>query len=109
MRFALRQIGLRWFVLLAALIVFAETAAATTVIIPADDDLMIGARAIVRGRVLAVMCDFDQQGRIYTYITLRVNGDRLFGEDVFVGVDGRPKVNRPKMGRGTEYPRRVRP
>ncbi|MEN3336257.1 MAG: hypothetical protein V7641_5622 [Blastocatellia bacterium] len=73
MRFALRQIGLRWFVLPALLMVFAETASATTVIIPADDDLMIGARAIVRGRVLAVACDFDQQGHIYTYITLRVN------------------------------------
>jgi hypothetical protein len=74
MRFALRQIGLRWLVLLAALVVFAETASATTVIIPADDDLMIGARAIVRGRVISVTCAFDdQQGRIYTYITLRVN------------------------------------
>jgi Putative Ig domain/Matrixin len=74
MRYALRQILLRWAVLLAALVVLAQAASATTAIIPADDDLIIGARAIVRGRVLAVACAFDdQQGRIYTYITLRVN------------------------------------
>src|SRR5438045_1462230 len=63
MCFARRQIGLRWFVLLALLMVCAETASATTVIIPADDDLMIGARAIVRGRVISVTCAFDDQQR----------------------------------------------
>jgi len=74
MGFPLRKIGLQWLVLLVALAALAETASATTVLIPADDDLMIGARAIVRGRVLDVTCAFDdQQGHIYTYITLRVN------------------------------------
>ncbi|MFL6216231.1 MAG: putative Ig domain-containing protein [Blastocatellia bacterium] len=73
MRFALRQLGLRWLALPALLMLLAGTASATTVIIPADDDLIIGARAIVRGRVLAVSCDFDSQGRICTYVTLRVN------------------------------------
>src|SRR5205085_5208421 len=73
MRLALRLFGLRWAVLLMVLAVCAETASATTVIIPADDDMIVGARAIVRGRVLAITCDFDLQGRIYTYVTLRVN------------------------------------
>ncbi|HJQ26003.1 MAG TPA: putative Ig domain-containing protein [Blastocatellia bacterium] len=73
MRLALRLFGLRWAVLFAVLAVCAETASATTVIIPADDDMIVGARAIVRGRVLAINCDFDPQGRIYTYVTLRVN------------------------------------
>ena len=73
MRFALRQVGSRWLALPVLLMWLAATASATTVRIPADDDLIIGARAIVRGRVLAVACDFDAQGRIYTYVTLRVN------------------------------------
>jgi Putative Ig domain len=73
MRLALRLFGLRWAVLLMVLAVCAETASATTVIIPADDDMIVGARAIVRGRVLAITCDVDPQGRIYTYVTLRVN------------------------------------
>jgi hypothetical protein len=73
MRFALHQPGLRWLLLPALLMLLAEAASATTVIIPADDDLIIGARAIVRGRVLAVSCDFDAQGRICTFVTLRIN------------------------------------
>lgn len=74
MGFPLRKIGLRWLLLLVTLAALAETASATTVLIPADDDLIIGARAIVRGRVIGLTCAFDdQQERIYTYITLRVN------------------------------------
>jgi hypothetical protein len=46
---------------------------ATTVTVPADDDLIIGARAIVRGRVLSTETGLDErQGRVFTYITLRV-------------------------------------
>src|SRR5690349_15691360 len=73
MRFALRQLGLSRLMLPAVLMILAGNASATTVRIPADDDLIIGARAIVRGRVLAISCDFDPQGRICTYVTLRVN------------------------------------
>jgi hypothetical protein len=40
---------------------------------PADDDLIVGARAIVRGKVLAIASSLDQQeDRIFTYVTLRV-------------------------------------
>ncbi|MBI3653975.1 MAG: DUF4214 domain-containing protein [Acidobacteria bacterium] len=46
---------------------------ATTVIMPTDDNMVIGSRAIVRGRVLNVESALDSQSnRIYTYITLRV-------------------------------------
>jgi len=48
-------------------------ALATSVIIPSDEELVIGARAIVRGQVLNVTSGFDKthQG-IFTYITLQV-------------------------------------
>lgn len=62
----------RSLVSLACLLSAAQFASATTVIIPPDDDLIIGARAIVRAKVLSVASSFDEQGRIYTYITLRV-------------------------------------
>lgn len=44
---------------------------ATTVRIPQDEDLIIGARAIIRGRVLNVASAFDGE-RIFTYTTIRV-------------------------------------
>jgi hypothetical protein len=47
---------------------------ATTVILPADDDMIISARAIIRAKVLSVTCGLDsQQTHVYTYTTLRVN------------------------------------
>jgi hypothetical protein len=40
---------------------------------PADDDMIIGARAIVTGKVMAIRCGFDDQHtRIFTYITVKV-------------------------------------
>jgi len=51
----------------------AQSSFATTVIIPSDDDMVIGARAIVRGKVVAIESSFDEQNsRIYTYITVKV-------------------------------------
>jgi hypothetical protein len=51
----------------------AKTARATVVTLPTDDEMVIGARAIVRGRVLAVGSALDSaQDRIFTYITIRV-------------------------------------
>ena len=51
----------------------AQTSLATTVIIPSDDQMIIEARAIVRGKVLAIESGLDeQQDAIYTYVTLRV-------------------------------------
>jgi hypothetical protein len=53
------------------LLLAGSSALATTVRIPTDEELVCGARAIVRGRVLSVECAMDGE-RIYTYITLRV-------------------------------------
>jgi len=52
---------------------FAQSILATTVIMPSDDNMIIEARAIVRGKVLSVGSALDeQQNRIFTYTTLRV-------------------------------------
>ena len=46
---------------------------ATTVIIPSDEEMLVGARAVLRGQVTAVTCAYDETHRgIYTYITLNV-------------------------------------
>ncbi len=58
-------------VFIAILMLAGSSAYATIVRIPKDEDLVLGARAIVRGRVLSVECAMDGE-RIYTYITLRV-------------------------------------
>ena len=51
----------------------AQSSLATTVIIPSDDDMLIGARAILRGKVVGIESSFEQQsGRIFTYITVKV-------------------------------------
>lgn len=57
----------------------ASIVSATSVVIPSDDELIIGARAIVRGQVTAVVSGYDDSHKaIFTYITLRV-------QDVFKG------------------------
>jgi Matrixin len=46
---------------------------ATTVIIPSDDELIIGSRAIVKGQVTFIGSSYDPNQRgFFTYITLRV-------------------------------------
>jgi hypothetical protein len=71
-----RVLKKRWLnslVLLACLLSFANTSFATTVVIPNDEDMIVGARAIVRGRVLSVGSAVDpRDDRIYTYVKLRV-------------------------------------
>src|ERR1044071_4770199 len=67
----IRKSGIRLSLLLMALLAATHPALATTVIIPPDDDLIIGARAIVRGKVLAVECGREGD-RIFTYVTVRV-------------------------------------
>ncbi|HXI94394.1 MAG TPA: hypothetical protein VNO24_30845, partial [Blastocatellia bacterium] len=67
------RICLKPLLLLIALFCFAQTSLATTVIIPSDDQMIVEARAIVRGRILAIETGLDQQqDRIYTYVTLKV-------------------------------------
>jgi hypothetical protein len=60
-------------VLLLCLLASAQTISATTAILPPDEDLIVGARVIVRGKVLSIEGSFDeQQGRIFTYVKLKV-------------------------------------
>lgn len=58
------------FVIILGLFIY-QSATATTVRIPQDEDLIIGARAIIRGRVLNVASAFDGD-RIFTYTTIRI-------------------------------------
>lgn len=57
---------------LTSLLFCSQIAVATTVITPSDDDLIIGARAIVRAKVRAIETRIDDDGTVYTFITLRV-------------------------------------
>ncbi|HVF88988.1 MAG TPA: hypothetical protein VNH22_02900, partial [Blastocatellia bacterium] len=46
---------------------------AMTVVIPSDEEMIIGARAIVRARVLATSGGLDEEkAEVYTYVTLQV-------------------------------------
>jgi hypothetical protein len=69
----LRHFGLKSLILLASILTLAQSSSATTVIVPSDDEMIIGARLIVRGKVVAVESSFDEnQKRIYTYVTVKV-------------------------------------
>ncbi|MEN3331351.1 MAG: hypothetical protein V7641_716 [Blastocatellia bacterium] len=69
----LRPAWLKFFVLIFGLLTAAQIASATTIVPMSDDEIGIGARAIVVGKVLAIESSFDdQQDRIYTYITVKV-------------------------------------
>lgn len=51
-----------------------QQARASTFVIPSDDQMVVSARAIVRGKVLSVESAFDEnRNTVYTYVTLRVN------------------------------------
>jgi Putative Ig domain/Matrixin len=74
----LKKIGL------TALVLFIASASSagrgTTADITADDDLIIGARAIVVGKVISLACRLDaEQDRIFTYVTLDIE-ETLKGE-----------------------------
>ncbi|HKY06291.1 MAG TPA: hypothetical protein VJQ56_15450, partial [Blastocatellia bacterium] len=73
MKRVLRQTWLKPLFLFICLLGLSRPASASTFIIPTDDDMIIGARAIVTGRVLSVGSSYDQnQDRIYTYVTIKV-------------------------------------
>lgn len=77
---------------LCFLICVASSAHASTFFIPSDDDLIIGARAIVRGKVLSVSCQVDEQtGRIFTYVRVRVR-------QVLKGEIGEPEIVLKEQG-----------
>jgi putative Ig domain-containing protein/matrixin/Ig-like domain-containing protein/S-layer family protein len=69
----LKQVSLKSLIQFVLILISANLSLATTVVVPADEAMLIGARAIVRGKVLSVGAAYDeQQNRVYTYITLRV-------------------------------------
>jgi hypothetical protein len=60
-------------ILVLCLLGVAQSSFATTAIVPPDDDLIIGARVVVQGKVLSIESKIDpQDGRIYTYVRLKV-------------------------------------
>ena len=63
----------RSLLLLVGLLSCVQLSLATTVIIQSDDEMIVEARAIVRGKVLAIETGVDQQqDRICTYVTIKV-------------------------------------
>ena len=74
MQNALKRVVLLTLTLASLILGCAGSALPATFTVPPDDELIIGARAIVRGKVLSLSCQLDSdQDRIFTYITLRVH------------------------------------
>jgi hypothetical protein len=73
MKYFRKSFGLKAIFALLSLLGCAASATATTFVVPDDDDLIVGARAIITGRVLSVGSRLDEeQNRIFTYVTIRV-------------------------------------
>jgi len=68
----LYRLSIKSFIILVCFLCVTQSALATTVVRPSDVDMIVGARAIVRGKVLSVGSAFDEHGNIYTYTTVRV-------------------------------------
>jgi hypothetical protein len=68
-----RNSWLKGLVVAACLLVLAQTTSATTAVVPTDEDLIVGARAIITAKVTSIESRWDDShSRIYSYITLRV-------------------------------------
>ncbi|MCI0489036.1 MAG: putative Ig domain-containing protein, partial [Blastocatellia bacterium] len=78
-------------VVIFCLLGLVHSAFAATVVMPSDDDMIIGARAIVRGRVLSMGAALDKDEIIYTYITLRVDEvlkGEITGREIVIKQEG---------------------
>ncbi len=76
----LNRIGLTSLVLFITLASSASAKRSTATDFTDDDDLIVGARAIVIGKVVSLACRLDaEQDRVYTYVTLDVE-ETLKGE-----------------------------
>lgn len=63
----------RLFILAIVMLGLAPAALATTIVVPTDEDMVIGARVIVRGRVRSLETAYDEhRGMVFTYVGLRV-------------------------------------
>lgn len=68
-----KRILFRSLLLFVGVLSCVQSSLATTVIIQSDVEMIVEARAIVRGKVLAIETGLDQQqDRIYTYVTIKV-------------------------------------
>lgn len=73
MQRVLKSFGLKSLLLLISALALAQSSFATTVVVPSDDQMIIEARAILRGKVVAIESSFDEQHRrIYTFVTVKV-------------------------------------
>src|SRR6185369_11703977 len=73
MKRAFTLYGIKSLFLLTVVFILTQTSLATTAVRPSDDDLNIGARAIVRGKVVSIESAADEtSNRIFTYITVKV-------------------------------------
>jgi len=81
------------------------SALSTTFVVPSDDTLIIEARAIVRGKVLSVTSQLDEdQDRVFTYVTLRVNEilkGQIVGRKIIIKEPGGEVGNRGSLVFGT--------
>ena len=68
----LKRTWLKSLGLLIVLMSAAQITLGTSVTLPSDDEMIIGSRAIVRGKVVSMGTRMDENERIYTYITLKV-------------------------------------
>ena len=69
----LKHTSFKSIVLILFFLCLAQSSFATTVTIPSDDDMLVGARAILRGKVVAIESSLEESsGRIYTYVTVKV-------------------------------------
>src|SRR6185369_5755377 len=73
MKRAFTLYGIKSLFLLTVVFILTQTSLATTAVRPSDDDLNIGARAIIRGKVVSIESAADEtSNRIFTYITVKV-------------------------------------
>ena len=84
--------GFKSLFLLTIVFILTQTCFATTAVRPSDDDLNIGARAIVRGKVVSIESAADEtNNRIYTYITVK-------GQEVIKGQITERRIVIKEMG-----------
>lgn len=73
MRYCVKKKGFIQGIMLLALLLLAIPAQATRLIMISDEDLIVSARAIVKGRVTGIESRYDDRRQlIHTYVTLRV-------------------------------------
>jgi hypothetical protein len=94
-----------WLLTTCAVFCCAAGAHASTFTIPTDDDLIIGARAIVRGKVLSVTCQLDDRtGRVFTYVRLSVREvlkGQVSDREIVLKEEGGQTANRGSIIFGT--------